>query len=168
MTTALALGMMLAFEPKEAGLMLRPARKPDEPILTRLLLFRVLYVSVLMVIGAFGLFEWEQYQGLSLEEARTIAMNVIVLVELMFLFNCRSLTHPVTTLGFRSNPWVLLGVVLMILLQVLVIYVPAMQRLFGTAPIGLEAWLHAAGVGLIVYFVVELEKRLTRHRVLGG
>ncbi len=94
MTTAVALGLMLAFEPKEAGIMLRPPRDPGCPLLTGDLVWRILLVGILLLGGAFGLFLWVQANGGTLEEARTVAVNVFVMVELFYLFNCRSMWEP--------------------------------------------------------------------------
>ena len=58
MTTAVLLGIMLAFEPKEAALMSRPPRNPKDPILTAPLIRRIAFVGLLLLAGSFGLFEW--------------------------------------------------------------------------------------------------------------
>jgi len=56
-------------------------------------------------------------KGAAIAEARTVAVNVFVLVALFYLFNCRSLTQSVFRLGFFSNPWVFGGVAVMLVLQ---------------------------------------------------
>ena len=110
MTTAVLLGLMLAFEPKEPDIMRRPPRDPKSPILTGILIGRILLVSLIMLIGAFGSFEWALGKGSGDAYARTVAVNVIVMVELFYLFNCRSLTKSMFQLGVRSNPWIWVGV----------------------------------------------------------
>jgi len=119
MTTALLLGLMLVFEPKEQGLMDRPPRDPAQPILTRNLLLRILIVSLFMVSGGFAIFLWEIRQGASLAEARTAVVNVIVMVETFYLFNCRSLTRPFLSLGLFTNLWVIAGAAAMIAVQLI-------------------------------------------------
>jgi cation-transporting ATPase F len=136
MTTAVLLGLMLAFEPKEPGIMTRPPRDPKMPILTGVLVWRLFIVGLLLLAGAFGLFEWELMTGASVAEARTVAVNVFVLVELFYLFNCRSLTQSVFRLGFFSNPLLFGGVAIMLILQVMFIYLPAMNLMFHSAPMG--------------------------------
>ncbi len=162
MATAICLGMMLAFEPKERDIMLRPPRDPEAPILTPLLILRMLLVSGIMLGGAFGIFIWEQRMGSSVAEARTAAVNVFVLVELFYLYNCRSLKNSPLSQGLFSNPWVNWGVLIMIVLQIAFTYVPHMQYFFHSAPISLEAWSRAAFIGLLAAVVVELEKGLRR------
>jgi magnesium-transporting ATPase (P-type) len=77
MTTAILLGLMLAFEPKEVGIMQRRPRNPHIPILTRDLLGRIGVVGTLLLASAFGLFEWELYAGASVAEARTVAVGCL-------------------------------------------------------------------------------------------
>jgi Ca2+-transporting ATPase len=162
MTTGIVLGLTLAFEAKEDGIMLRPPRPPAAPILDRVLIGRVLIVGVLLLIGAFGLFEYAQWLGYSLAESRTVANNVIVFGELAYLFNCRSLALPSWSVGLRRNKFLVIGVLLMIALQMLYTYVPGMNTLFGTAPIGATAWVWIVGVALVVLVVVEVEKWVRR------
>jgi cation-transporting P-type ATPase F len=163
MTTAVLLGLMLAFEPKEPGIMARSPRDPKTPILTGMLIWRLFIVALLLLAGAFGLYEWELWRGATVPEARTVAVNVFVLVELFYLFNCRSLTQSMFGLGFFSNPLLFGGVTIMSILQVLFTYLPAMNLMFHSAPIGFEAWGRILAVSVIVSFVVGVEKRLRRR-----
>jgi len=91
-------------------------------------------------------------------------VNVFVMVEAMYLFNCRSLTRPLTSLAPFSNPWVWGGVGIMAALQVVFTYTPLFHHLFGTAPIGLEAWAQIAAVGLAALVLIEIEKGLRARR----
>jgi cation-transporting P-type ATPase F len=158
LATALLLGLTLVFEPKEPDLMQRPPRDPKEPILTFPLIMRTGLVSLIILAGAFGLFLWEQAQGATLAEARTIVVNVIVIVEIFYLFNCRSLAHSMLSLGFFSNLWVLGGVTAMLGAQLLFTYAPFMNQLFHSAPLRGESWLHIVAVGLVAFAAVGVEK----------
>jgi Ca2+-transporting ATPase len=160
MTTAGFLGLMLAFEPKEPGLMTRRPRDPKTPILTTNLIVRILLVGSLLLIGAFALFQWELARGADIRQARTVAVNVFVIMELFYLFNCRSLTKSVFQLGFFSNMWVFGGVAAMLLVQIAYTYLPLMNRLFQSAPIDLGAWIRIVAAGLLAYVIVETEKGL--------
>ncbi len=162
MTTAVALGLMLAFEPKEPGIMTRAPRDPGQPILTGVLVERIVLVSFLMLAGAYGVFLWELQRTDSLVAARTAAVNVFVMVELFYLFNCRSLDYTVFHIGLFSNPWIWRGVTAMVALQVLLTYVPAMNRLFHTAPIDGLAWALILAAAVTVFVVVEIETWLRR------
>ena len=159
MTTVLLLGLMLVFEPKERDLMQRPPRGPTTPIMTFPMVMRIGLVSALMLAGAFGLFVWEQAaHGASVAEARTIAVNVVVIVLVFYLLNCRSLTRSMFAVGVFSNLWILAGAAAMIVAQLLFTYAPIMNRLFQTAPISGQAWLHILAVAAVAYSVVGVEK----------
>ena len=160
MTTAVALGLMLAFEPKEAGIMTRPPRDPGQPLLTRALMSRILLVSCLLVAGSWWLFEWELAHGASLAEARTAALNLFVVVEAFYLFSCRSLTHSAWRIGLFTNRWLIVGVAVQAVAQLTITYLPVMNTVFGTAPLGGEVWLRIFGLAVIVSSVVAVEKWL--------
>jgi len=158
MTTAVLLGLPLAFEPAERGIMRRPPRPPSASILERRLVKRVLLVGVLMLAAAFGLFELALSRGQSLEMARTVAVNVFVAIEIAYLFNCRSLHLPVTKMAAFSNPWVWWGAGAMLALQLALTYWQPLASLFGTTPIDARAWGEIGVVALIAIIIVELEK----------
>ena len=164
MTTAVLLGLMLAFEPIEKGIMGRPPRDPGTPILTPALIGRIVTVSALLLAGSFGLFLWELHQGQNVAYARTVAANVFVMGELFYLFNCRSMTESMFTLGVFSNRWVVGGVAAMTALQLLFTYLPAMNEWFRTAPIDGWAWLRILLVGAVIYLVIGGEKWLRKRR----
>jgi cation-transporting ATPase F len=163
MTTAVLLGLTLAFERVEPGIMARMPRRPTEPLLTGDVVARILLVSVLLLGAAFWLFEHELGRGMSDAEARTAAVNVFVAVELFYLFNCRSLTGHAVDLGLFSNRWLLVGVGSMTGLQLLLTYWSPMNDLFGTAPIDAETWLKILAAAAITWTIVEVEKAIRRR-----
>ena len=162
MVTTAVLGIALSLEPKEPDIMLRKPRDPDAPILSRTLIFRILLVGLIIMAGAFGLFEYELARGASIEEARTVAVNVVIFVELFYLFNSRSLTKSPFQLGILTNPWALGGAVGMVLIQLAYTYAPFMNDLFGSEPIPTILWLDVLAVSLGAYIVIEGEKWLRR------
>jgi Ca2+-transporting ATPase len=159
MMTALLLGLMLVFEPKEADLMLRPPRDPKRPLLTFALMMRTGLVSLIMLGGAFWLFFWElNRSGGTLAEARTAVINVIVLVEVAYLFNCRSLNHSLLRIGLFTNRAAIGGALAMVAAQLLFTYSTVMNKLFQTAPISGQTWLRILAVAAAAFVVVEFEK----------
>ena len=166
MITAVTLALSLAFEPAEQNVMQRPPRRPDEPLLSGLLVERILLVSVLMVIGTFGLFIWARDQGMSVELARTLAVNTLVVGEAFYLFNTRYLVASSLNLrALTGNRYALMATLIVLLFQLLFTYAPPMQALFHTRPLEPLHWLLIVGVGLVVFLMVELEKAwLRRHR----
>jgi magnesium-transporting ATPase (P-type) len=163
MTTAVLLGLPLAFEPREGAIMQRPPRPPATPVLSRALMFRIALVGLLMLAGSFGLFELAVRQGRNLAEARTIAVNVFVMMEIAYLFNCRSLTQPVWRLGWFTNPWVWAGTGTMLALQLAFTYLPIFHQLFGTAAIGARDWLTISLCSLAATAVIGAEKAWRRR-----
>ena len=165
LVTALLLGLTLVFEPKENDIMQRPPRDPKKPLLTRSLLMRTGLVTLISLGGAFGLFAWEHgIEGTNLEEARAAVVNVIVMIQTFYLFNCRSRTRSMFSIGLFSNPWLIAGILATWLAQIAFTYLPLMNRLFHTAPVRAEAWLYIVAIGVFTFAAVELEKWLRFRR----
>lgn len=163
MVTAVTLALAMAFEPGEDDLMERSPRHPDAPILSAYLLWRIGYVSVLIAAAGLWLFFYEIEQGLSLEAAQTIAVNTLVMGQIVYLFNTRFIWR--SSLSVRrllSNPvaWGVVGV--LVLLQLAFTYAPFMHIAFGSAGVALVDWAWIAGVGAVVFLTVEAEKAVVR------
>ena len=166
MITAVTLALALAFEDAEPDIMQRRPRDPREPLLTGFLVWRIIFVGLLLVAGGMGMFLWELDQGASIEAARTAAVNAVLIGEVFYLFNMRSLTGPVLNPdGFLGNRYVLWAIGLLLVCQALFTYLPAMQALFGTEGLPLAAWLRILGFGVAVLLLVEAEKWLVRRRI---
>ncbi|MCW9032333.1 MAG: HAD-IC family P-type ATPase, partial [Gammaproteobacteria bacterium] len=164
MITAVTLALTLAFEPSEANVMQRPPRDPKKPMLSGFLIWRVLFVSLILVIGTFGLFLWERQQGTPIELARTIAVNTLVMFEIFYLFSARYLLAPSLTLkGLFGNRYILYAIGLLILFQLAFTYLAPMQTLFATVAMNFDAWLRVILVASSVLFLVELEKFVIRN-----
>jgi magnesium-transporting ATPase (P-type) len=163
MITAVTLALTLAFEAPERHIMQRIPRKPNEPLLSGFLIWRILFVSLIIVTGTFGLFLWEQSQGTSIEEARTVAVNTLVGFEMFYVFNSRYLHNSVLNIhGLFGNRWVWLAVSLLSLFQLAFTYWPPLQKLFGTVAIDLHTWIMIAAVASSVFVLVEIEKFFIR------
>ena len=166
MTTAVVLGLMLAFEPHEPGVMDRPPRAPDRPLLTGKLVWRTFLLSSLLVAGAWWIFVSEQERGASLEQARTAAVNLFVAVEIVYLYSCRSLTGASWRLGLFSNRWVIGGVLVQLCAQAAFTYLPFMHTIFGTAAMEAEAWYRILGAATVVAVVIAVDKHLALTRAV--
>lgn len=164
MVSSVALALVLAFEPTEADVMRRPPRRPEEPLLSGFVLWRVTFVSTLFLAGIFGLHTWALAQGASEEAARTVAVNTLVCMEVFYLFSVRYLKAPSFTLqGVRGTPRVLAAVAAVMVLQAGFTYLPVMQHLFRTEALPLASGLPIVAAGVVVLLVLELEKALLRR-----
>lgn len=164
MITAVTLALSLAFEPPEKNVMRRPPRDAHEPMLTSHLIWRVAFVSVILMAGTFGLFLSEMERGVSIEHARTVAVNTLVTFEIFYLFNSRYIKASVFNWeGLTGNRYVLISIGVLMIFQLGFTYLAPMQSLFGTAAIDFNTWLRILLVSSSVLFLVELEKHIVRH-----
>jgi magnesium-transporting ATPase (P-type) len=164
MVTAVTLALALAFEPAERGVMSRPPRPPAEPLITRLLFARIAYVSALMIGVTFAVYEWELARGSSIETARTAAVNMLVVGELMYLFNVRRFVdHAFARDTLYGNPVAFWASVGLAGLQLAFTYAPPMQHLFRTAPLDAASWTVILALGVAKFTAVEAEKWLQRR-----
>ena len=165
MITTVTLALALAFEPAEASVMAKPPRRPDEPLLSRLLMWRIAWISVVLLLGTFGLFLYERAQGADLEAARTVAVNTLVMFEVIYLFNSRYLSRSALSWnGLLGSRIALLAAATVIVFQLLFTYAGPMQALFGTQAIEAAAWGRILLVASTVFVLVELEKSWLRRR----
>ncbi len=167
MVTAVTLALALAFEPAEPGLMRRPPRPPDTPILSALLMWRVIFVSVLLVAGTFGHYVWMIEAAAATEElARTVAINTLVVGEIFYLFNSRYILEPVLSReGLLGSRTVLIAIGVLVILQVLFTYAGPLQFLFATEAMDAWAWLRIVLFGIVLMLIVEVEKAVLRRRM---
>jgi magnesium-transporting ATPase (P-type) len=147
----------------------RAPRARDEPVLSRHLLLRIGYVSVIVAAACIGLFLLEMREGVGAERARTIAVNALVMAEAFYLFNCRAIWRSsMGTRALRGNRAVLIAIAMLFVLQLAFIYLPPMQLWFGTAALTAVDWAWCLLLGIGVFAVVEIEKAFGRRRGLDG
>jgi len=163
---AVALALPLAFEVKEPNVMNRPPRKPEAPLFNRFITFRVFFVSILMTIGTIILFNWEYNNELSkgvsalnaLPKAQTIAVTFVIMFQIFYMINCRSLKDSVLKIGVFSNNTIFIGIASILILQALFIYTPFFQNIFETTALGLKDVLLSTGAGFIIFPIIWIEK----------
>ena len=165
MVTAVTLSVALAFEPPEPGVMRRPPRPIDAPVLSRFLIWRISLVSVLFSAAVFAFFVWGRARGSSLEEARTVAVNVLVVGEIFYLFSTRFLHGwSLTWRGVLGTPAVIACVGLVVLLQLLFTYAPPFQALFDSRPVSILDGMAIVGSGVALLLIMEADKAAYRWR----
>ncbi|MDQ2075304.1 HAD-IC family P-type ATPase [Marinimicrobium sp. ABcell2] len=167
MIVAVTLGLALGFEPGEAELMHKPPRDSKAPLLDMFLLWRVIFVSVLLLLAVYGMFLWLLVlQETSVETARSGAVNVLVMGSVAYLLNSRFITHSSCSLSaiMGSRP-VLISIAAVIVFQLAWTYLPPMQLLFGSAQLELVHWLVIIIVSALIFLLVEAEKAIRRKRL---
>lgn len=159
--TAVTLGIALAFEPTENNTMRRPPRARNEPLLNGELLWHILLVAVLFVCGVFGIFAYAIDRGYSVELARTIALNTLVVMEIFHLFFIRNIYGTsLTWKAVRGTRVVWLTVIIIAVAQFSITYLPPLQAVFGTKSVPFLDGLLIVGVGIALFAIIEIEKQL--------
>ncbi|OGT30186.1 MAG: hypothetical protein A3E87_00405 [Gammaproteobacteria bacterium RIFCSPHIGHO2_12_FULL_35_23] len=163
MVTEITLAIALAFEKAESDVMLKPPRNPQQPILQFSLIWRVLFVALLMLIGAYSLFWWEYSHQASLALAHCIAVNALVAYEVVYLINCRRLfNNCLSWEGIFGSRICLIMIFIVILLQLLFSYWSIFQRLFSVQGLSMTQWLLVWVSAFILFIIIELEKLINR------
>jgi len=162
LVAAVALALPLAFEAKEPDVMNRPPRDPKAPVLSGFVLMRTAIVAVLMSAGAVGLFLYHHGAAAggpdALARAQTLAVTTVVMFQVFYLINCRSLNGSVFRIGVFSNKYVFVGIAAILALQAVFIYAPFMNTIFSSAPLGLDEILASVAVGAAILPLIGLEK----------
>jgi len=164
------LTMPLMMEPKEKGLLKSPPRSPQERIANSIFFVKVGLVSAVMAITGFAIYYYfgnpaifSSIDALRLTQAQTAAFFGVKLLHLGFLVTARSVTKSAFTFSPFSNKWVLLGIALTIITQLMITYIPFFQDLFRTAAFP-NAWWPTIILALFPGFIiVEIEKLLRRQ-----
>ena len=154
------LALPLAMEPAEPDVMSRPPRAPGSPVITRFLAARTILVSLLMTCAAVVLFLLHRD---TVAEGQTLVVTTIVLFQVVYLLQCRSLRGTVLDVGVWSNPWAWAGIVSILLLQAAFIYLPPLQDVFGTAALGPGAWAQSAAAAAVLVPAIAVEEAVRRR-----
>ena len=159
--TAITLGVALAFEPTEENTMRRPPRPRNEPLITGELGWHIVVVSVLFLGGVFGIFSYAVDRGYSLELARTIALNTLVVMEIFHLFFIRNIYGTsLTWRAVRGTKVVWATVIAITVAQFSITYIPTLQGIFATEAVPVLDGILIVGVGVVLFAIIETEKQL--------
>ncbi len=152
--------LALTQEPANRALMREKPRLKGESILMhehRWLIGAISTCSALLSLLLF-VFYWNMFH--SLELARTIAFTTLSMSATVYVFSLRSLQEPIWRIRFMRNPMLILAAVTGLLLQVAVIYIPALQHFFGTVPLLPHDWLLILFVSCAFIGMIEWMKRI--------
>ncbi|MBK4387050.1 cation-transporting P-type ATPase [Enterobacter hormaechei] len=163
MATSATLSFGLAFEAGEKDIMNRPPRKSNLHVMDGYAIWRVVFVGLMIAISAFVLEAWLQPRGYSPEFIRTVLLQTLVTAQWFYMLNCRVTDGFSLSKGLLANKgiWIVSGVLLA--LQLLIIYAPFMQMLFGTEALPFRYWIITFLIGFAMFMIVEAEKVLTRR-----
>jgi magnesium-transporting ATPase (P-type) len=95
-------------------------------------------------------------------------VTTVILFQIFYLLNCRSLKDSLLTIGLWTNRWIYAGIGVVLLLQLAFIYLPWMQTVFGSAPLRATSWLEALAVAFLILPVIGVEKWVRKRREGGG
>ncbi|MEM2869708.1 MAG: HAD-IC family P-type ATPase [Thermoplasmata archaeon] len=155
---AVALGL----SPGSPALMRRKPRDPEEKILTPELLRAVAFNGCVMGLLAFLLFWWDIGRGSGARHAQTLTFTAFVVYQMFSVFNCNSLRRSAISGEVRRNPFLLVAVVVSLLLQLAVVYLPPINPFFHTVPLGASDWALILGTGILVLAIEEARKAAVR------
>lgn len=159
--TAITLGITLAFDPTEENTMQRLPRPRDEPLLSGVLAWHVVLVSLLILCGVFGLYFYAIERGYSVELARTIALNMLVVMQIFYLFFIRNMYGTSLTWGVvKATSAVWLAVVIVTVAQFAITYLPFLQKVFTTKAIPIVDGILIIIIGMVFFAIIEVEKQL--------
>lgn len=166
LVATVALALPLAFEAREPDVMRRPPRPPGTPLLDGFVRWRTVIVALVMTVMALALFSWEHARmlaggvppAIALREAQTLVVSAVVLMQMAYVVQCRSLTSSARAVGLWRNRWIWVGIGVLALLQLAFVHAPPLQRAFGSASLDAAAWARAALAAATIVPVVAIEK----------
>jgi Ca2+-transporting ATPase len=130
--------LALSVDPKDPDIMKEPPKDPKKGIISGMLIF-IIFAATLAFISSFSIFILELPNGL--DKARTMALSAAILFEMFFVFNCRSEKKGAFRLNPLKNKKLLIAVIISILLQIMIVYVPFFQEIFHLTALSLMDWI---------------------------
>ncbi|KRK48789.1 HAD-IC family P-type ATPase [Secundilactobacillus kimchicus] len=169
MVSAITIQFAFIAEPAEPGIMDRPPRQTGRSLMNKHDVFQMTYVSIIIAVMGLVAFDVLTGQGVSEMVASTVAVNIIVLGKVFYLFNIRTPLLAISKTLFENKlAFIVIGILMV--LQLGLTYLPFMQTIFKTAPMTWQQWAISAACGLVVLVVAEVDKmiRIQLNRRRGG
>lgn len=155
-------GLALASEPADADIMKRPPRNPKKNIFAGPMAMHILWVGFLMGMVTLGIQAWAIERGIS--HWQTMAFTVLCFSQMGHVMAIRSHRESLFTMGIFSNKPLLGALVLTVVLQMTIIYIPFFNSVFKTQPLTIYELAITLLVSSIVFWAVEMEKWVIRHK----
>jgi potassium/sodium efflux P-type ATPase len=166
----------LGSEKPEAGIMNKPPRNLKEPLLNRTILIKAFFWYGILesIVSLSAYFFVNSINGFSLgnlaEEgsatyiaATTMTLAAIVFCQIGAVMNCRTENESVFKIGFLKNVTINAGIILEVILLLVIMHVPLLQKVFGTAPIGVQSWIFLICIPPIILAIEEIRKAISRR-----
>lgn len=158
MVTTITLSYALGFEQASKDTMSRLPRDPNQGILTKYNVFRIFYVSLLIIIPAYWLAM--QFEGQALQQ--TVLLQNIVAAQAVYMINCREQVDASLNKGFFQNKFLFISLGILFVLQTGVIYLPFAQQVIETTSLSFAQHLPILVNVLLLFTIVEVEKRISK------
>ena len=158
--------LALAVDPPEEDLMKRPPRNPRTGIFTRPVVTLMLVGGIWSAVINLSLFIWALNSGRTVQEAMTMTFVSLVLIQFFKAYNFRSDRHSVLRRPF-ANKWLNIAIIWELVLLGLIIYVPLLERTFGTYGLTLKDWVIIIAAAVTVSPVLEFAKWMERRGWFG-
>ncbi len=150
--------MALAFDPGEKGVMLLAPRRRDEAIIDLEMKTLISMIGIFTTLTLLGLFFYFWNITGDIDYVRTIIFVGLGVDSLCYIFACRTLRHSI----FKNNPFqnkfLDLSVAAGLLMLALALYVPFLQKILKTVPLGAGEWFLLIGFGIINIILIEIVK----------
>lgn len=157
------LTVALAMEPKEEGLLLGKFERPKKYIIDKLMVQRMFGMALPMMLGT--LFLFQKYVGIDIEKAWTMSLTTLAVFQWFNAWNCRSELKSIFQMNPFSNRFLLGSMFIVIILQLLAVYTPTLQKILHTVPLELFDWIIIIPIALSIVFVEEGRKFFARRRM---
>ncbi len=154
----------LIMEPAEGDEMQQKPISPHEPLITRILLSRMAFMTPAMAGSTLGWFIYRLSLGVPFPQVQTETFTVLAVCQWFNVLNCRSETRSALNLSILTNPWLIGGLVLGNALQAAVVFLPPLNEVFHTVPFSLKEVVMIGAVASLVLWVEELRKLIVRRR----
>jgi P-type Ca2+ transporter type 2C len=151
----------LGSETAEDDVMKRSPRNPKDNPLTKEMLILIMIFGTAMGLGT--LFTFSQYYQTDIVLAQTVAFTTLVMFQMFAVISARSFS-PFKKLNLFSNKWLTLGIMTSITIQLIVVYTPFMQNVFGTVALSFRDWITILGISSFGFIMMELGKLFVKEK----
>jgi Ca2+-transporting ATPase len=156
--------MALAMEPGEPEIMRETPRPKSEPVMNTEMKVLIFLIGIITDIGLFGLYFWLLNSEYTMPHVRTIMFTALAIDSLFYVFSIRSMRTSIFRMNPFGNKWLNAAVVAGFLIQLAVVYIPSMQKLFSTVPLSINEWVIILALSMVKIIGIESTKEFFMKR----